>query len=162
VTNDQKTNSLRVIPFIFGVMAAILFFLAAAGTRAQPLPTGADAGDFSSVEYFDAPHQQQIKSEISGAEAEPVEGGLLRIKQMKLERFEVDGKAQLIVNAPECVYNPANGEAYSPGEVHMQTFGDQQLWMDGQGFLWRQSESFLIISNHVQTIFQKVPANVAP
>jgi hypothetical protein len=54
-----------------------------------------------------------------------------------------------------------NGDAYSPGEVHMKT-GDEELRMDGQGFLWRQSESFLIISNHVQTIYQKVPADLAP
>jgi hypothetical protein len=53
-----------------------------------------------------------------------------------------------------------NGQANSPGEVHMQT-GDEQLRIEGQGFLWRQNESYLIISNHVQTIIEKVPA-IAP
>jgi hypothetical protein len=141
-------------------IAAALFF-SGATAPAQQLPAGADASDFSSVEYFDAPHQQQIKSEISGAEAEPMDGGLLLIKRAKLERFEVDGKTQFIANAPECVYNPMNGEARSPGVVHMQT-GDEELQVDGQGFLWRQSESFLIISNQVQTIIEKTPAGIRP
>jgi hypothetical protein len=159
VTIERKNDLRRVMLFTGAPLAAVLFCLAR--LHAQSLPAGADASDFSSVEYFDAPHQQQVKSEISGAEAEPIEGGLLRIKQVKLERFGVDGKSQFVVNAPECVFNPMNGDAYSPGEVHMKT-GDEELRMDGQGFLWRQSESFLIISNHVQTIYQKVTADLAP
>jgi hypothetical protein len=139
-------------------LAAMLFFLAR--VHAQTLPPGANASDFSSVEYYDAPNQQQVKSQISGASAQPIEGGLLLIKHVKLERFLVDGKPQLIVTAPECVFNPMTGQANSPGEVHMQT-GDKSLQIEGQGFLWRQSESFLIISNHVQTIIEKTPA-IAP
>jgi hypothetical protein len=156
VTIKQKTDWRRMLFPAGALLATVLW----ARLHAQTLPAGANASDFSSVEYFDAPHQQQAKSEISGAEAEPIEGGLLRIKQVKLERFEEDGKAQFIMTAPECVYNPENGEARSPGEVHMQT-GDGQLRIDGKGFLWRQSESYLIISNHVQTIYEK-PTALAP
>jgi hypothetical protein len=161
VTSKLKTakTDLRRALLLMGASLAVVSFCLAR-LHAQSLPEGANASDFSSVEYFDAPNQQQVKSEISGAKAEPIEGGLLRIKQVKLERFQVDGKAQFIVTAPECVFNPMNGQANSPGEVHMQT-GDEQLRIDGQGFLWRQSESYLIISNHVQTIIEKVPA-IAP
>jgi hypothetical protein len=159
VTSKRKTNWQRALFCIGAPLAMVLFCVAR--LHAQQIPAGADATDFSSVEYFDPPHQQQVRSEISGAEAEPIEGGLLRIKQVKLERFEVDGKPQFIVNAPECVYNPMNGEAHSPGEVQMRT-GDGELRIDGQGFLWRQSDSYLIISNHVQTIVEKPPAGVKP
>jgi hypothetical protein len=38
----------------------------------------------------------------------------------------------------------------------MQT-GDAQLRIDGKGFLWRQSESLLTISNQVRTVIQKAP-----
>jgi hypothetical protein len=153
-----KTDLRRALLLMGASLAAASFCLA--HLHAQTLPPGADASDFSSVQYFDAPNQQQVKSEISGAEAEPIEGGLLLIKQAKLERYEVNGQAQFIVTAPECVYNPMNGEAHSPGEVHMRT-GDDGLRIEGQGFLWRQSESYLIISNHVQTIIEKAPA-IAP
>lgn len=137
--------------------AALIFWGAATGGRTQSLPVGANASDFNSVEYYDAPHQQQIKSEISGAEADPLPGGLLLVKQARLERFGFDGKPQFIADAPECTYDPINGIASSPGKVHMQT-GDENLRIDGIGFLWRQNESFLTISNQVQTVIEKAPA----
>jgi len=123
------------------------------GSRAQQIPVGGDATDFSSVEYYQAPHQQQIKSRMSGAEAEPQEGGLLLIKQLKLEAFDENGKLQFVITAPECVYDPVKGVATSSGELHMRT-GDEQLRIDGTGFLWRQSDSLLTISNQVQTVIE--------
>jgi hypothetical protein len=142
------------------IIAAILFFLAVANGRAQQqMPLGGNATDFSSVEYYPAPHQQQIKSRMSGAEADPIEGGLLLIKQLKLEAFDKDGKLQFIVTAPECVYDPMKGVATSAGELHMRT-GDQQVNVDGKGFLWRQAASLLTISNQVQTVIDRPGATL--
>ena len=78
---------------------------------------------------------------------------------MKIETFDVNGKLQLVANAPECIYDPINGIASSPGEVHMQT-GDGQVQIDGKGFLWRQSDAFLTISNQVQTVIEKTTATL--
>ena len=139
------------------IITAIFFSLALAGGRAQEIPMAGSATDFSSVEYYQAPHQQQIKSRMSGAEAQPLEGGLLLIKQLKLEAFEEDGKLQFVITAPECVYDPVKGLATSPGELHMHT-GDGQLRIDGVGFLWRQSDSLLTISNQVQTVIEHAAA----
>jgi hypothetical protein len=133
--------------------------MAAVGGRAQEVPVGGNATDFSSVEYYKAPHQQQIKSLMSGAEAEPLEGGLLRIRQLKLEEFDENGKLQYTVTAPECVYDPTKGVANSTGELHMQT-GDEQVQLDGKGFLWRQTDSLLTISNQVQTVINTTNAAV--
>ena len=141
------------------IVAAILFFMALAGSRAQQIPLGGNATDFSSVEYYQAPHQQQIKSRMSGAEADPIEGGLLRIRQLKLEAFDENGKVQFIVTAPECIYDPMKGVANSTGALHMQT-GDEQVQIDGQGFLWRQAASLLTISNQVQTVIDKTNATI--
>lgn len=140
-------------------IAAILLCVAGAASRAEDIPLSRSASDFNSVEYFEPPHEQQVRSRISGAEAQPAEGGLLLIKQVKLERYDENGKLQFTANAPECFYDPNNGIANSPGEVHMQT-GDNRLRIDGLGFQWRQSDSFFTISNRVQTVIQKVPANV--
>ena len=133
------------------IVAAVLLSLAVMSSRAQEIPTGGNATDFSSVEYYEAPHQQQIKSRMSGAEAEPLEGGSLLIKQLKLEAFDENGKLQFVITAPECVYDPVKGVAASPGEMHVRT-GDQQLQIDGTGFLWRQSDSSLTISNQETVI----------
>ena len=130
------------------VAGAILFFAVPDG---RPQPNGIQhASDFMSVEYFEPPHQQQMKSRMSGAEAQPQAGGLLVIKQLKLETFDINGNREMIVSAPECVYDTFNRVASSPGHLQLQT-GDGKIRMEGVGFLWRQSDSFLTISNDQRT-----------
>lgn len=111
------------------------------------------ASDFTSVEYFEPPHQQQMKSRLSGAEAQPQAGGLLVIQQLRLETFNMNGKPELIVSAPECVYDTFNHVANSSGHLKAQT-GDGKFRVEGDGFLWRQNDSFLTISNHVHTVIE--------
>ena len=139
--------------FVARLLAAgtILFFAVPIG-RTQP--NGVQhASDFTSIEYFEPPHQQQMKSRLSGAEAQPQAGGLLVIRQLKLETFNPDGKPELIVNAPECVYDTFNRVAGSPGHLKAQN-GDGKFRVEGDGFLWRQNDSFLTISNHVHTVIE--------
>ena len=94
-----------------------------------------------------------MKSRLSGAEAQPQTGGLLVIKQLKLETFTLDGKLEMIVNAPECVYDTFNHVANSTGHLQLQA-GDGKFHVEGDGFLWRQDDSFLTISNHVYTVIK--------
>lgn len=132
----------------------ILFF---AFTDGHTQPSGVQhASEFTSVEYFEPPHQQQMKSRLSGAEAQPLAGGLLLIKQLKLETFNPDGKPEMIVTAPECVYDTFNRVANSPGHLEVQA-GDGKFRVEGDGFLWRQNDSFLNISNHVRTAIVNMP-----
>jgi hypothetical protein len=111
------------------------------------------ASDFASVEYFGAPHQQQMKSRLSGAEAQPLAGGLLVIKQLKLETFNTNGSPATVVEAPECVYDTLKGEASSPGHLQLRTF-DGIFRVEGDGFLWRQGDHLLTISNQVRTVIE--------
>jgi hypothetical protein len=121
------------------------------GVRAQP--NGVQhANNFTSTEYYGPPNQQQIKSILSGAEALPQPGGLLIIKQLKLETFNLDGKLEWVV-APECVYDTFKGVANSPGHLQVRT-GDGKFRTEGDGFLWRQSEQKLTISNNVCTVIE--------
>jgi hypothetical protein len=154
--NEIKMGARHLVPAML-LLAAILFCPAAMDSRAQDIPAGSSASDFNSVEYFEPPNQQQIKSRMSGSEADPLPSGMLLIKQLRLETYDAKGNPQLIADAPECIYDPINGVASSPGAVHMQT-GNGEMRMDGEGFLWRQSVSFLTISNQVQTVIVKAPA----
>jgi hypothetical protein len=43
--------------------------------------------------------------------------------------------------------------ANSPGHLQVQT-GDGKFRVEGDGFLWRQSDSFLTISNNVRTVVE--------
>jgi hypothetical protein len=129
-----------------------LLFAVAPGVRAQQ--NGVQhANNFTSTEYYGPTNHQQIKSILSGAEALPQPGGLLIIKQLKLEMFNPDGKLEWVVNAPECVYDTFKGVANSPGHLEVRT-GDGKFRVEGEGFLWRQSNSFLTISNNVRTVVE--------
>jgi hypothetical protein len=138
-----------------------LLFAVALGVRAQQ--NGVQhANNFTTTEYYEPPHQQQIKSILSGAEALPQPGGLLIIKQLKLEMFNPDGKLEWVVNAPECVYDTFKGVANSPGHLEVRT-GDGKFRVEGEGFLWRQSDSFLTISNNVRTVVENAAKiNITP
>ncbi|HUZ07289.1 MAG TPA: hypothetical protein VMV89_07350 [Candidatus Paceibacterota bacterium] len=137
-----------------GLVALIIMasWFAAAVVRAQQAAAG-HASDFSSVAYFDPPNEKQMKSRLSGAEASPEAGGLLEIKQLKLEKFGTNGVTEAVVEAPECVYDMQNGVASSAGHLQLRT-GDGNLQIEGDGFLWRQKNQWLTISNHVQTVIK--------
>jgi hypothetical protein len=132
---------------ILSAFLALGFFTVA--IHAQQTMAG-HASDFSSAEYYEAPHQQVIKSRLSGADAQP-QGQLLLIKQLKLEMFDTNGILQVVIKAPECVYDTQNGLANSPGHLRVET-ADGKSHVEGDGFLWRQADQFLTISNNVKTV----------
>jgi hypothetical protein len=88
---------------------------------------------------------------LSGAEALPLPGGLLDIRQLRVETFALDGRTQVVVRAPQCSYSPFDGVANSAGHMELQS-GDGKIHVEGEGFLWRQTGSSLTISNHVRTL----------
>ena len=145
---NAKANT-APITLIAGVA---LLFAAVPNWRAQQ--TGLQhANNFTSTEYYEQPHQQQIKSILSGAEALPQPGGRLIVKQLKLETFNLDGELEVTIMAPECIYDTLNGVANSPGHLQVRT-GDGRIHLEGDGFLWRQSDQKLTISNNVCTVFE--------
>jgi len=144
---DQLNN----VILILSVLMALGYFT----VRAQQATTG-QANNFSSVEYFESPHQTMMRTRLSGAEAQPLAGGLLVIRQLKLETFDSNGVPGLIVKAPDCVYDTLHGVASSPGHLRLET-ADGSSHVEGDGFLWRQTDSFLTISNHVQTVIESTP-----
>ena len=130
---------------------AALWLLAEPGGRAQEkLPVG-HGQDFTTESYFEPPHDRQIKMRLSGAEVTSLPGSLEDIRQMRLETFGVDGKLAMVVRAPQCTFAPFDGLANSPGHIELQT-GDGKFRVEGEGFMWRQNEQFLTISNRVRTV----------
>ena len=137
------------------------FFAVAPAVRAQPSPL-ASANDFASVEYYGPPNQRQAKTRLSGAAARPLTGGLLEVRQLKLETFATNGRPEIVIVAPECVYDQMNGLASSPGHIELRS-GDGKFRVTGDGFLWRQDNYLLTISNHVHTVIKNMPeTKVAP
>ncbi len=126
---------------------AVLSLAVVLGVRAQQ--TG-HATDFTTTEYYEPPHQQRVKYILSGAEALPQPGGLLIIKQFKLQTFDLEGRVERVVTAPECIYDTLGGTARSGGPLQLRN-GDGTFRVEGEGFLWRQTNYFLTISNNVRT-----------
>ena len=116
---------------------------------AQP-PAPGTAEGFEATEYFQ-PENTRLKYRIAGAEAQLQSGGRYLIKQLKIETFRVTGGREVVVEAPECLYDSAKGQASSPGHLQVQS-GDGRLSVAGEGFLWQQSQGNLTISNQVRSI----------
>jgi hypothetical protein len=161
VTGDEKTaNAGRAtIPVTRPASRVTLMLLAGAvlfwgpgPQAAQPAPSGHAPG-FASIDYYPTPNQMQMRSRLSGTEAQPLAGGVLMVKQLKLEMFAVNGQRQVVVNAPECVYDTLKGTAASAGDLLLEN-GDGKIRIEGKGFLWRQNDSVLTISNQVRTTIE--------
>ncbi len=146
----MKLNTATVL-FVLGGTA---LFVTLASSRAQPDPLSGlkdvQATDFTSVQYFEAPNEQKVKMRVSGAEASPLPETMLAVKQLKLEMFSTNGTPEVVVKAPQCIYSPLTGVASSAGRLELIALGGK-LRVEGEGFLWRQAEGSLHISNRVDT-----------
>jgi hypothetical protein len=111
------------------------------------------ATDFTSEQYFEPPNDQQVKLKFSGAAADPLPGGLLAVKQMNIVLFETNGVTKALAKAPQCVLSPFEGVASSAGKLELQS-GDGKFRVEGEGFLWRQNEQSLSLSNRVHTVLE--------
>lgn len=145
--------------FFFALAAAC--FLFAAGARAQSLPLDAlgAATNFSSVTYFDSPNEQQVKARLTSAEATPLPGAMFDLKKMRVENYSADGKLAAEVEAPQCTYAMLDHVASSAGHLELKSGdGKIRIHVEGDGFLWQENDSSLVISNHVRTVIELLPA----
>jgi hypothetical protein len=132
----------------------VIFFTGATGAPAQTLPNGR-ANAFTTDMYYEHPDEQQVKTRLSGAEATPLPGGLLDVKDLRVEEFSTNGVSRLVARAPQCTYAMLGNSASSTGHLVMQS-GDGKFQTEGDGFLFvtRTNGMTLIISNNVHTVIE--------
>ncbi|MCX8089743.1 MAG: LptA/OstA family protein [Verrucomicrobiae bacterium] len=129
---------------------------------AQPGPTIGTVGEFAATgENYDPPHERQPRWRLSGREAELLEGGRYRLKQVQLEFFRPTGEREALVAAPECIHDAGGGRAHSSGPLKIES-GDGRAAIQGEGFVWEQSAATLIISNAVRATLQRALTNPPP
>jgi lipopolysaccharide export system protein LptA len=129
------------------MVLAIGLLLFAGRARGQRVVEGKG---FKFAEYFDPPHETQMKWLLEGAKAQPQPGGRILIGGAKLQTFREN---EMAVEAPECVYDQGQRSISSPGSLHLRT-ADGKFYLEGEGFLWQQTNSSLFVSNRVHTIVQ--------
>lgn len=116
--------------------------------RAQPIVGGQR---FKFSEYYDPPHETQMKSLLEGAQAQREPDGRVLVTEAKWRTFRVSGEGELAAEAPQCFYDQGQRTVSSSGPLHVET-ADGKFSIDGEGFLWRQTNSVLLVSNRVHTI----------
>ena len=147
---------LRVIHRVWIAALALMLAVGSALPQAPSPGFGRVTGGFNMPDFYPPPNQNQMKSQLSCAEAEPLAGGQIRMKQVKLESFQVSGMLEWTVLASECTYDTATRSASSPGALRM-TSGNGQLVIEGTGFRWEQTNSVFVISNQVRTTLSPPP-----
>ena len=128
------------------------------GAMAQKTANIVVKNGFSVPERFDPPNEKQLKSLLEGAEAEPQSGGLILIRSLKLQTFAETGETQMVVHAPQCVFDTTQRTVSSAGYLEARS-GDGRLFLEGEGFLFQQTNLNLIISNRVHTVIQSALKN---
>jgi lipopolysaccharide export system protein LptA len=101
--------------------------------------------------YYPPPHQKQLKSLLTCASARQLPRGLWQGETNTFETFMEDGRREMLIQAPECVYDEAGDHSLrSPGPLLVQT-ADGKFSITGEGFRWQETNSILFISNRVHT-----------
>lgn len=135
------------------VLVSIFYLLFSLATgSAQSSAEGSFKRFQAPLEYFPPPHELQIKSFLEGAEAEPGPDGLIYIRDAKLQTFQENGTNEMTVIAPNCIFDTKQQTVNSAGPLQVQTADDKLLLRGTEGFIWRQTNSDLFISNRVDTI----------
>jgi lipopolysaccharide export system protein LptA len=146
-----------VSPWIGILLAGLLGW----ALQAQPKVTPAiQATGFTFSGYHPEPNHTRMKFQITGAQGQPEPGNRFRLTQVRVESFRVSGEREMVITAPDCLYDPAKRTASSPGQLKVQT-GDERFSVEGQGFLWQGNDSTLAISNQVQSVIHR-STNAAP
>ena len=121
------------------------------------------AEGFDANEYYEAPHHTKLKWRITGAKAQPKERSLMLLTGMQLQMFAKTGERRLVVDAPECLYDPAKRTASSPGSLKAQ-IEEGRFAIEGQGFLWQpthQTNWMLTLSNDIRSVVLRPTTNAS-
>jgi predicted small lipoprotein YifL len=132
------------------------------GTNAPASPaTRKGAGEASATEGttkgFKFPEydtENRLKSMLTGAEARPQGGDLILIRSLRVETYDQDGKVDMIVEAPECLFDRKNKSARSAGSMEARS-ANGLFRVTGRGFEWDQAGGRLVITNDSRTEISK-------
>lgn len=132
-------------------LAALALGLAAAAvpSRGQTLPFG-KITDFQIPEFYPPPRENHLRALVRGAEAEAIGPAMFLIRRPTIHTVDPEGRTNLVLQAADCIYDANSRIAWSTNWI-VATHGTGEITVSGRGFLWRQQDLTLIISNDVQS-----------
>jgi lipopolysaccharide export system protein LptA len=102
--------------------------------------------------------QNRLRSLVTGQEMQPLAGGLVAIKQLRLETYRESGDLDLIAEAPESTFDVGRRVLSSPGPLKAWS-ADERLSITGVGFEYEQYAGRFVLSNDVHTILRRGPTH---
>lgn len=127
----------------------------APGVFAQP-KGGADQPRLFTVPVYDRVDKSRLVARLSG-EGDIKLSSQQVLETVRFEYFDAQGRTNLLIRGTNCVYDTRNRTASSPDPIQLRT-GDGRLELQGQGFLWWQTNNDLVISNQVETTVRRPAA----
>lgn len=123
------------------------------------IPLSAQNISFGTPKNFNIPDyytgSNQKRSVMTGAQAIPQSATQVLIKGLHIETYDRAGATNLIVEAPQCQFDYSSRNAWSSGPLMVRD-AQGRFTLEGQnGFLWRQTNSYLNVSNKVRTTIRK-------
>ncbi|HEY9175403.1 MAG TPA: LptA/OstA family protein [Verrucomicrobiae bacterium] len=126
------------------------FALLVVPASAQQPSLGVKLSKFNVPVYYEPPHQTQLRWLLKGAQATPQTNGTMLVEEVTLEEFQAAGAREMLIETPDCLFSYATREASSARPLKM-LLQEGRFALEGEGFLWRQTNALLVISNRVRT-----------
>jgi lipopolysaccharide export system protein LptA len=117
---------------------------------AQSQDRGGVLTNFQWPDYYDPPHERQLRWLLKSAEARVDAADRYLVQRMTLEKFQETGAREMLMESPECRFDDVRREASSPGPLKMELQGGR-FTLEGEGFLWQHTNMLLVVSNRVRT-----------
>ncbi|HEY5909425.1 MAG TPA: LptA/OstA family protein [Verrucomicrobiae bacterium] len=106
---------------------------------------------FKAAQFFGPPRDTQMQSLLQAERVQPVSERVFLLTGLTLQTFRETGDPELLIKAPQCLYDADAKSASSPGALRVTT-ADGKFSIEGEGFFLRQTNSSLVISNRVLTL----------
>jgi lipopolysaccharide export system protein LptA len=140
-----------------GWLGALFILLSIVTGLAQTNRPGAIKG-YTVTQYHPAPNFKQLQMKLTGTEAVPLDGPGQRyqVTRPHFQSFQTNGALQVTIETPQCIYDGSDAKARtvsSADKLSMRS-GQGDFSIEGKGFLWRQNEKILVISNDVRALVQ--------
>jgi hypothetical protein len=145
---------------VFAATAVLLFLSSAAPSIFAQAGRIVRAKDFKHAEFYektgaDRGQTNQLRGLILGVEADFLSSDLVAFKQMRLESYDPQGRTNLVAQAPHCWFDQRKRIASSPGRLEVRGAEDRLFIEGNEGFLFRMTNSSLVLSNRVRTVIRQ-------
>jgi hypothetical protein len=156
----RVTPCAPLLRFPGSLLLAFCLLLGLAVAFGQKPPESTVKGFQAPLQYFEPPHELQIQSFLEGSEAQPGADGVIVIQNAKLQTYHEDGSKEMLVKAPQAIFDSRQHTVNSAGPFQMQS---SNVMVQGVGFYWQQTNSELLISNQqVTTVVGQLTNSFTP